>query len=126
MSSLSSSWSISRRIFLAADSSATSTVVFGTIVSSAASTLKPALSSALRTAARASGAARDRALDVVLRHGVRTGLLDRVLQRQIAGGIRPALLRRDDDRPRQLREEFAALGVRGALLVLDRRPFAMP
>ena len=34
-------------------------------------------------------AARDRALDVVLRHGVRARLLDRVLQREVAGGVGP-------------------------------------
>ena len=68
----------------------------------------------------------DRALDVVLRHRVRLRLLDRVLQREVVGRVSPALLRRDDDRARELGEELAALGVGGALLVLDRRPLAMP
>ena len=53
-------------------------------------------------------------------------LLDRVLEREVAGRIAAALLRRHDDRARELREELAALRVRGALLVLDRRPLAMP
>src|SRR5881396_967745 len=52
MSSLSSSASIRRRIFFAVVSSATSTVVFGTIVSSAFSTVNPAASTASRTADR--------------------------------------------------------------------------
>src|SRR6266851_367780 len=54
-SSLSSSWSIRRRIFFASASSSTSTVVFGTIVSSAESTVKPAASTASRTAASSCG-----------------------------------------------------------------------
>src|SRR5207249_7927020 len=36
------------------------------------------------------------------------------------------LLRRDDDRARELREELAPLRVGRALLVLDRGPLAMP
>ena len=46
-------------------------------------------------------------------------------QRRVGGWIGPALLGRDDDRPRELGEELAALLVRGALLVLDRRPFGV-
>jgi hypothetical protein len=69
---------------------------------------------------------RDRAIDVVLRHGVGARLLDRVLQREVGGRVAAAFLRGHDDRPRQLREELAALRVRRALLVLDRRPLAMP
>ena len=72
------------------------------------------------------GALRDRAVDVVLRHRVRPRLLDRVLEREVVRGVAAALLRRDDDRARELREELAALRVGGALLVLDRRPLAMP
>src|SRR5207248_2526416 len=72
------------------------------------------------------GALRDRALDVVLRHRVGARLLDRVLQREVAGRVAPALLGGDDDRARELREELAAPGVGRALLVLDRRPLAMP
>ena len=45
---------------------------------------------------------------------------------RLPDGSPPALLRRDDDRARELREELAALRVGGALLVLDRRPLAMP
>ena len=45
---------------------------------------------------------------------------------RLPDGSRPPSLRRDDDRARQLREELAALRVGGALLVLDRRPLAMP
>ncbi len=71
-------------------------------------------------------ALRDRAVDVVLRHRVRARLLDRVLEREVRRRVGPALLRRDDDRARELREELAALGVGRALLVLDRRPLAMP
>src|SRR5579862_1403972 len=55
-SSLSSSCSMSRSTFFASPSSATSTVVFGTIVSSAASTVNPAAWTASRTAASWSGA----------------------------------------------------------------------
>src|SRR5207249_10617432 len=51
---------------------------------------------------------------------------DRVLHRQVAGWIRPSLFRRDDDRARELREQLAALRIGRALLVLDRRPLAMP
>src|SRR5919206_229334 len=58
-------------------------------------------------------------LDVVV-------LLERVREREVRGRIGPALPRGDDDRARELREELAALGVRGALLVLDRGPLAMP
>ena len=47
-------------------------------------------------------------------------------EREVVGRVAAALLRRDDDRARQLREELAALRVGGALLVLDRRPLAMP
>src|SRR4029077_17966354 len=72
------------------------------------------------------GALRDRPVDVVLGHRGGPGLLDRVLEREIACRIRAAVLRRDDDRARQLREELAALRVGGTLLVLDRRPLAMP
>src|SRR5581483_4436577 len=67
----------------------------------------------------------DRTLDVVLRHRVGARLLDRVLEREVAARVGAALLRRDDDRARELREELAALRVGGALLVLDRRPLAM-
>src|SRR5207253_2861644 len=56
-SSFSSSASIRRRIFFAVLSSSTSTVVFGTIVSSALSTVKPAPSTASRTLDSESGAA---------------------------------------------------------------------
>src|SRR5581483_7396279 len=72
------------------------------------------------------GPLRDRTVDVVLRHGVRARLLDRVLEREVGARITAALLRRDDDRARELREELAALRVGRALLVLDRRPLAMP
>jgi hypothetical protein len=65
-------------------------------------------------------ALRDRAVDVVARHRVRLRLLDRVLQREVVRRVRPTLLRSDDDRLRQLREELPALRVGGALLVLDR------
>ena len=47
-------------------------------------------------------------------------------EREVGRRVAAALLRRDDDRARELREELAALGVGGALLVLDRRPLAMP
>ena len=42
---------------------------------------------------------RDRPLDVVLGHRVGARLLDRVLEREIPGGITATLLCRDDDRP---------------------------
>src|SRR6185312_5743022 len=67
----------------------------------------------------------DRALDVVLRHGVRPRLRDRRRQGGVRLGIRPALLGRDDDRARELREQLAATLVLGALLVLDRRPLGV-
>src|SRR5207244_6134025 len=73
--------------------------------------------------ARAAG---DRALDVLLRHRVRARLLDRVREREVARRVGPSLPRGDDDRARELREELAPLRVGGALLVLDRRPLAMP
>jgi hypothetical protein len=38
--------------------------------------------------------------------------LDRVREREVRGGVRPALPRGDDQRPRELREELAALLVR--------------
>ena len=71
------------------------------------------------------GAAVDRPLDVVLRHRGVAGLLDRRRQGRVAVGVAAAIARRDGDRPRQLGEELAALGVGGALLVLDRRPLRM-
>src|SRR5205807_9846874 len=71
-------------------------------------------------------AAGDRALDVLLRHRVRARLLDRVRECQVGDGIWPTLSRGDDDRARELREELPPPCVGGALLVLDRRPLAMP
>ena len=43
----------------------------------------------------------------------------------LASGIGPALLGGHDDGARELREELAALGVGGALLVLDRGPLGV-
>ena len=71
------------------------------------------------------GAARDRALDVVLRHRDGPRALDRVGEVDVGVGIGPALLGGHDDGARELREELAALGVGGALLVLDRRPLGV-
>src|SRR5829696_625534 len=71
------------------------------------------------------GALGDRALDVVLRHRVFLGLLDRVGQGRVALGVTAALLRRDLDRARELREQGAALRVLRALLMLDRAPLGV-
>src|SRR5918998_5611413 len=65
----------------------------------------------------------DRPLDVVLRHARVACLLDRGREGRVAGRIGPAVARGDLDCTRELREELPALGVRGALLVLDRGPF---
>ena len=45
---------------------------------------------------------------------------------EVGARVSPALARGDRNRPRQLREQLAALRVRGRLLVLDRRPLRMP
>src|SRR3954471_14220161 len=69
------------------------------------------------------GALGDRALDVVLGHRGVLGLLDRQAERGVALGVAAALLRRDGDRARELREQLSAAGVDDRLLVLDPRPF---
>ena len=71
------------------------------------------------------GALGDRAFDVVPRHRVFARLLDRVLEREVAGRVGTSVARGDDDRPRQLGEELAPLGVGRPLLALDRCPLAM-
>src|SRR5262249_9177455 len=63
-------------------------------------------------------AALDRPLDVVLRHADRPRLVDRVAQLQVHFGIAAAVARGDDDRPAELAEQLAPLGVDGPLLVL--------
>ena len=68
------------------------------------------------------GAAVDRPLDVVLGHRVALRLLDRGGEGEVRVRVSPALTRGDRDRPRELREQLAALGVGRRLLVLDRRP----
>src|SRR4029450_7174211 len=65
-------------------------------------------------------------LDGVLRHRVRTRLLDRVGEGEVRGRIPTPLARSDDQRARELGEQLPALRVGGALLVLDRAPLAMP
>ena len=72
--------------------------------------------------ARAAG---DRALDVVLRHRHGPRPLDGVRERDVGVRVGPALLGGHDDGARELREELAALGVGGALLVLDRGPLGV-
>ena len=71
------------------------------------------------------GALGDRPLDVVLGHARVARLLDGGGERGVTGGIAAALARGDLDRPGELREELAALGVGGALLVLDGGPFGV-
>src|SRR6185295_12785656 len=78
--------------------------------------------------ARVVGAARaalDRALDRVLRHVVVHRLVDREPQPRIGRGIDAAELRRDGDFADQPREDLAALGIGGSLLVLYVRPLAV-
>ena len=77
-----------------------------------------------RVGARA-GAAVDRPLDVFLGHRGVFGLLHRGRQSRVAVDVAAAVAGGDDDRARQLREELAAFGVGGALLVFDRRPLRM-
>ena len=71
------------------------------------------------------GALVDGPLDVVLGHRVVLGLLHGQGERRVALDVSPALTRRDGDRARELGEQRAALGVGGALLVLDRGPFGV-
>ena len=61
---------------------------------------------------------RDRPLDVVLRHRVRARLLDRVLEREVGVRVGSAFLGGDHDRPRELREELAALASAAPFLCL--------
>ena len=71
------------------------------------------------------GALVDRPLDVVLGHRVVLGLLDGQGQGRVALDVSPALTGGDGDGAGELGEQRAALGVGGALLVLDRGPLGM-
>src|SRR5207248_11632790 len=68
------------------------------------------------------GPAVNRPLDVLLRHRRVTRLLDGEAERWVGVDVAAAVAGGDGDRARELREELAALGVGGALLVLDRGP----
>src|ERR1700691_6145548 len=65
------------------------------------------------------------ALDVVLRHVLRLGSGDGAAQPGIGIHISPALASRHGDFPDQAGEDFAALGVKCALFVLDCGPFGV-
>src|SRR5690606_6549046 len=65
------------------------------------------------------------ALDVVQRDRVLARLLDRVVKGRVAIGIAPASPRSNLDVLDQLREELAALGVQGGLLVLGGGPLGV-
>src|SRR5439155_9025279 len=68
------------------------------------------------------GAALDGPFDVVLGHADFAGLVNGIAKLEVGFGVAAAVPRGDDDRPAQLAEELAALGVDGAFLVLDGCP----
>src|SRR5207249_7873545 len=77
-------------------------------------------------AAQFAGAALDGPLDVVLGHADGAGLVDGVAELEVHFRVAAAVPGRDDDRPAQLAELLAPLGVNGPFLVLDRCPVRMP
>ena len=68
------------------------------------------------------GSALDGAVDVVGGDGVLLRLLDGVVQRRVASGVAAARASRNLNVLDEAREELAALGVNGGLLVLSGRP----
>jgi hypothetical protein len=79
----------------------------------------------LRHAFQFAGALLDGALDVVGRHVAGLALGQDRAQGDVGAGIAAADARRDRQFLGQLAEDLAALGVGGALLMLDGRPLAM-
>src|SRR5262249_13041211 len=71
------------------------------------------------------GAALHGPFDIVLGHADLARLVTGVAQFQVHFRIAAAVSRRDDDGPAQFAKQLAALGVDGALLVLDGRPVGM-
>ena len=69
------------------------------------------------------GSALDGALDVLVRHVLGFGSGDRSAEAGIAVRVSSAHLGGDGDFLDQAGEDLAALGVEGALLMLDSRPF---
>src|SRR5256885_11358554 len=69
------------------------------------------------------GATTNRAIDRVIGHVAGLGISNRFAQACIAFGIAAAAACRDGDLLNKLREQFAALGVERAFLVLDTVPF---
>src|SRR5207245_1053038 len=59
-------------------------------------------------------------------HGDFAGLVDGVTELEVHGRVAAAVFGGDDNGPAELAPQLAALGVDGALLVLDRRPVGMP
>ena len=68
------------------------------------------------------GATLDGAVDVVGGDGVLLRLLDGVVQRRVTSGVAAARASRNLNVLDEAREELAALGVNGGLLVLSGRP----
>ena len=68
------------------------------------------------------GATLDGAVDVVGGNGVLLRLLDGVVQRRVTSGVAAARASCNLDVLDEAREELAALGVNGGLLVLSGRP----
>ena len=66
-----------------------------------------------------------RSLDVLLRHRVRPSRFDRETQPRVARRIAAADFRGHRDLANELREQRAAFGVGGRLIVLDLLPFAV-
>ena len=71
------------------------------------------------------GAALDGPFDVVLGHADFAGLVNGIAKLEVGFRVAAAVPRGDDDRPAELAEELAALGVDGAFLVLDGCPVGM-
>src|SRR5438445_9471438 len=90
-----------------------------------ARTVRFVLGLLVRDARLLTGAATNRALDVVGGHVVRLGVGDDRPQSRVHVGVAAAGPRRDGQLFDEARENLPALGVRRALLVLDRMPLGM-
>src|SRR5690349_10476479 len=67
----------------------------------------------------------NRAVDRVVGHVARLGVVDRLAQTRVCIRIAAAATSRDSDLFNKLREQFAALGIERAFLVLDTMPLRM-
>src|SRR5438132_8563733 len=90
-----------------------------------ARTVRFVLGLLVRDARLLTGAAANRALDVVGGHVVRLGVGDDRPQSRVHVGVAAAGPRRDSQLFDEARENLPTLGIRRALLVLDRMPLGM-